>query len=422
MITFVKNILAILAKLTLVRFQPKVVAITGSVGKTSTRAAVENVLKSTYTVRGPTSNYNNEIGVPLTILGFQSPGKNPLGWIWIFLVSLVKLIYTHYPKVLVLELGADRPGDIEYLVNLIGRIDVAVLTDIGLSHLEFFKGPENLAREKTTLIKKLSKDATAVLNLDNPKIFAAKSETKAQVLGYGFGSNAEVQASDFHVIQSDGHWGANFKVHHKGTVVPFFLPLALGAPAVYAALAACSVGLRFNVNLVKASEGLKKFAPPPGRLHWLSGIKHTSIIDDTYNSSPDSSMAALAALDKIGQKRKLLAFGSMAELGSQTASGHRQVAETIAKSGINLVFLVGEHARIIEEELSKHNFAGKVSWFATADEARIPIQDALEEGDTILVKGSQSARMEKIVKEIMAEPLRAPELLVRQSLDWLNKP
>ena len=416
------QILKLLAKMTLARYRPRVVAITGSVGKTSAKEAIACVMAPAFSIRASKDNHNNEIGVPLTIIGFESGNNNALAWAWILIKALAKLVYAQYPQVLVLELGADRPGDIAYLASLIGQIDVAVLTDIGISHLEFFANPQELAREKLSLIKKLETSSAAILNFDNLKIYESRTQTKAEIIGYGFSAEALIQASDFHLIKSYDQWGSNFKIHYKGTVVPFFLPEALGKPSVYSALAACAVGLKFNINLVQASEALKKYLPPAGRLRVFPGIKRTLIIDDTYNAAPDSTIAALEALSQLASGRKVAVLGGMAELGNKTESGHREVAARVVENKIDVVFLVGEHAKIIQDELQKRKFLGLTNWFANADLARLPVQDALQESDTILVKGSQSARMEKIVKEILAEPERAGELLVRQNEKWLANP
>jgi len=417
-----KKILAILAKLTLWRYKPQIVGITGSVGKTSTKEAVAQVLRTNFTVRATPGNYNNEIGVPLTIINEHSAGRNGLIWLWVILKAVIKLIAVNYPKILVLEIGTDRPGDIARLLDLIGTVNVGVLTDIGISHLEFFAHPQELAKEKLTLIKKLPRQSTAILNFDNPKVLEGKNFTKAEIIGYGFSEQSNIIISDFQIIDSAGTLGANFKIHHKGTVLPFFLPGVLGKPAAYAAAAAAAVGVKFNINLVAASEALKNYSSPPGRLRLIGGIKHTQIIDDTYNAAPDSTFAALETLVNIARGRKLAALGGMAELGSKTDSGHREVAGKIMESQVDQVFLVGENAKIIQDELNKRKFSGRVFWFSTSDEAGIPIQNALIEGDTVLIKGSQSARMEKIVKEIMAEPLLADTLLVRQSGSWNERP
>jgi UDP-N-acetylmuramoyl-tripeptide--D-alanyl-D-alanine ligase len=415
-----KNFLRILAKLTLARYKPRVVAITGSVGKTSTKEAAAAVLSSRYYVRASMGNYNNEIGVPLTIINEESGERNGLIWFWVFVKAILKLIYTRYPQVLVLELGTDRPGDIKYLTDLIGRIDVAILTDIGISHLEFFAHPQELAKEKLTLIKKLPEDAVAVLNFDNPKIVEGKNLTRAKILGFGVSQQANLMISDFQIIDSENVTGANFKIHFKGHVVPFFLPHALGTPMVYAATAAVATGIALNVNLATASEVLRKFNPPAGRLRLIDGIKHTRIIDDTYNAAPSSTIAALDALKSISSIRKLAALGDMAELGIKTESGHREVAAKIVENQLNTVFLVGPKSKFTQDELEKRKFSGRVFWFENSDQAKMPIQNALVEGDTILVKGSQSVRMEKIVLEIMAEPQHAPLMLVRQTEKWLS--
>ncbi len=418
MTDLLKNILRILAKLTLARYKPRVIAITGSVGKTSSKEAIATVLRSKFSVRASFENYNNEVGVPLTIIGEESGGRNVLLWAIIFIKAILKIILTDYPKILVLELGTDRPGDISYLVRLIGKINVAVLTDIGISHLEFFAHPESLAKEKLSLIKKLPKDSVALLNFDNAKIFEGRNATPARIVGYGFSHQANLLVSDMQIINSDGEVGTNFKVHHRGNVVPFFLPNGLGTPGVYAALAAAGVGLEFDINLVSASESLKKFSPPAGRLRLLDGIKHTKIIDDTYNAAPDSVTAALDALKSVAPGRKLAAIGDMAELGVKSDWGHKEIGAKIVEAGVNLVFLVGPKTKITAKELEKRAFGGRIIMFENSDMARLPIQNSLIEGDTILVKGSQSMRMEKIVKEIMADPMNAEKLLVRQDEKW----
>jgi len=413
--------LAFLAKLFLWRFHPKIVAITGSVGKTSTKEACLSVLQTKFRVRQSQGNYNNELGMPLTIIGAESAGRNLLVWTGILIKGFIKLFYqSDYPQVLVLELGVDHPGNMEYLTRILGRIDVAVITDIGISHLEFFPDQSALAREKLNLIRRLPSDSSAILNFDSPKVYEGRNQTKAKVFGYGFGDETEIRATDFHLIESEGCQGANFKAHYKGNVMPFFLPNSLGQPGVYAALAALGVGLHFGINLVEASEALKSYKPPLGRQRFIAGVNNTSIIDDTYNAAPASTIMAIDTLNNIAKARKVIAIGSMAELGAQSDAGHKAVAAKIVESAISLVFLVGEEAKTIREELLRRKFNGRVEWFPNSDLAKTRVKKNILTGDAILVKGSQSARMEKIVKEIMAEPSRASELLVRQSPKWLS--
>jgi UDP-N-acetylmuramyl pentapeptide synthase len=414
-------ILKILARLTLMRYHPRIIGVTGSVGKTSTRRAIACVLQKDFSVRESLENYNNELGVPLSILGERSGNKNLFDWLLIFIKSLVRLIYTEYPEILILEIATDRPGDIKYLMNLVGRLEMAVITNVGITHLEFFASPQALMREKLTILNGVGEDGKVIANNDDSGLMENIDRTKYRVVSFGFDEKSLVKASEFQVIEKDGAWGVNFKVHYQGTVVPFFIPNTLGRPVIYSALVACAVGLNMSLNLADMSATMQKFIPPPGRLRFLPGIKHTQIIDDSYNSAPDSAVAALEALGLIARKRKIVVFAGMAELGKEEETGHKQVAQKIIESKVDAVFLIGNLARMIEKELKRKKFLGLVYWYATSDDACLPVQNEIKEGDTVLVKGSQSERMEKVVKEIMNEPLKAKRLLVRQNPEWLTR-
>lgn len=419
--TLFAKILAILTRLILWKFKPVIIGVTGSVGKTSTKDAIATVLKQRFSIRAASGNYNNEFGLPFTVLGQKFPGKNPFGWIWLMIKSLLMLLGGRYPQVLVLEMGADKPGDIAYLLRLTGPLDYAVVTDIGTSHMMNYPNREALAKEKLSLAKGVKPHGSAVLNLDNDVIAAfVKNKKPDNVITYGLDQESDVAASELHIYNKDNVFGMNFKIRHKGTVVPVLLPDALGRSNVYAGLAAASVGLGMGLNLVEVSEALGFFRPPAGRLRLIDGIKHTRIIDDTYNAAPSSTNLALEVLSQVAAGRKVAVLGGMAELGTQNEAGHRAVAEKIQEVAVEAVFLVGENAKIIKDELERRHFSGTVKWFENSDNARIPVQNDLREGDTILVKGSQSARMEKVVKEIMADPMLAEKLLVRQSEYWLT--
>jgi UDP-N-acetylmuramoyl-tripeptide--D-alanyl-D-alanine ligase len=415
------KILAFLAKLTLMKFKPVIIGITGSVGKTSTKMAIATVLSSKFTVRKSEKSYNNEFGLSFTILGQDFAGRNPLTWIWVFIKSIRNLLGQNYPHILVLEMGADKPGDIEKLLEITGKIDYAVITDIGISHMMNYPSKEALAREKLSLAKGLKQNGVLIANLDNDSIAKYVAEKKPDnLISYGLDQEADMAASEIQILNKDENFGLAFKIKHKGTVVPIFIPEALGRSNVYAAMAAASVAVGLGMNLVDISQALGTYQPPAGRLRLIKGVKNSQIIDDTYNAAPSSTSLALEVLSQIATGRKVVAIGGMAELGSQTDSGHREVAAKIQEVGVGAVFLVGENAKIIKDELEKRQFSGIVKWFESSDNARIPVQNELQEADTILIKGSQSARMEKIVKEIMLEPLQAEKILVRQSAYWLK--
>lgn len=416
----IAKILGFLTRAVLMQFKPVIVGVTGSVGKTSTKEAIVAVVQERFSVRSSVGNYNNEFGLPLAVLGEASPGKNIFGWLSVFFRALLTLLKNNYPQVLVLEMGADKPGDITYLLRLTGPLDYAVITDIGISHLLNYSSKEALAKEKLTLARGVKDHGTIVLNIDNEILAKFASEKKNEnIVTYGSGESVQVGAVETKLIQQGKQWGLNFKIKYQGATVPVVIPNALGRANVYAGLAAACVGLKMGMNLVEVSQGLGKYSPPAGRLRFMEGIKHTWIIDDTYNAAPASVNLALDVLKEVaGSSRKVAVLGGMAELGNQTESGHKEVAIKIQEVGVEMVFLVGDNAKIIRDELERRQFKGIVKWFDAADNARIPVQNEIREGDMILIKGSQSSRMEKVVKEIMADPQSADKVLVRQSEYW----
>ncbi|MFH1207360.1 MAG: UDP-N-acetylmuramoyl-tripeptide--D-alanyl-D-alanine ligase [Patescibacteria group bacterium] len=434
MINLIKKILEwklrILARWILIRYQPQIVGITGSVGKTSTKEAIATVLSSKFRVRKNIKNYNNEIGVPLSIIGAQSGHKNPFAWLRVFCQAICLLIWKSgsYPKILVLEMGADKPGDIKYLTQL-APCRIGVITALGPVHLELFGTMEKLVREKHQIVMHLKKDDTAVLNADDQLVMSAREKIRARVMTFGFSETADIRAAEVDVSAgpSADPWvdvqikGLSFKIMYQGSIVPVFLPSVLGEHQVYIALAAAAAGLSFGMNLADVSAALKNYASPPGRMRLLAGIKHTSIIDDSYNSSPMAVKAALKVLDKLKVSgRKFVVLGDMLELGQYTEAGHQEVGEAVAPVADVLV-TVGNRARIIASTARTAGLPEEgVFEFGNVIEAGKFIQERIKTGDIILVKGSQGARTEKIVKELMAEPQKASELLVRQGPEWGN--
>jgi UDP-N-acetylmuramoyl-tripeptide--D-alanyl-D-alanine ligase len=416
-------ILKILAKATLWRYRPTVVGLTGSVGKTSSKEAIFAVLKNKFNVRRNQKNYNNELGVPLTILGQETGGQSFFHWLKVIIAGSLGIVYTrNYPEILVLEMGADKIGDIAYLVSFV-RCHIGVVTAIGAIpvHVEFFQGAEQVAQEKANLIKSLDKDGWAVLNFDDERVRAMVTKTKAKVFGYGFHPDADLQTSQLEAHLDDLSQAAmNFKVDYRGSNVPLRLPGLSGVHQICPVLTAIAVGLIFKMNLVEISQALKNYQLPAGRLRLLKGIKNSWIIDDTYNASPVATLAALEVLAKT-KGRKIAVLGDMLELGSFSEEAHRQVGAKVAL-GADLLLTVGERSLFIVEQARKGGLAeDKIFHFANSEEAARVLQNLIQAGDIILIKGSQSIRMEKITKEVMAEPERAGELLVRQEKAWLKK-
>lgn len=424
------TLLRFFARKTIKKYQPQVIGITGSVGKTSAKEAVALILSTKFNIRKTTKNYNNEIGVPLAILGITTPPNHSFWqWVKVFFRALHLCIFKdkQYPEILVLEMGADKPGDIQYLVN-IAPCKVGVLTFIAHAHTEFFGSLKKIVQEKKNIISHLPPKGYAVLNFDNDLVMQTKGATQAQVITYGFKEGADFRASDVHSVYDHASgWpmGTNFKVSSNGNVVPIFLPAIAAEHLIPAALAGLAVGSIFGINLVESGIALKNLKPLAGHMRLVPGIKRTMIIDDTYNSSPEAVKSALLTLAhfELREKRERYAvLGDMLELGAETVDAHREIGFKVAELGIDYLVVVGEASKHTAEAAREAGIEEhRVASFAESAAAGKFLQDKLEEGDVLLVKGSQSMRMEKIVKELMANPLQAKELLVRQSEEWQDK-
>jgi len=202
--------------------------------------------------------------------------------------------------------------------------------------------------------------------------------------------------------------------------VPVVLNGVLGPSHVFAAGAAMAVAGLFNINLIEASQALADYRGPKSRMRILKGIKNTVIIDDTYNSSPAAAHLAVETLIALPAKRKIFITGDMLELGDYTIKAHQGLGN-LAGGRVDILVCVGSRSKFVADAASNQMLKSNIYLFETSDLAKKKVQELLEEGDTVLIKGSQSMYMEKIVEEIMAEPERKNELLARQGRKWLEK-
>ena len=378
-------------------------------------------------MRRSEKNYNTEIGVPLTILGTRHYGKNVFGWAIAFVRVLFRIAFrgAAYPEILVLEMGADRPGDIGYLVSLAPPA-IGVVTAVGEapSHVEFFSGTDALALEKAKLIEAVPANGYVILNADDPRVSAMARSAGGRVLTYGFGSAAGVRIGGYGLrisARPDGTRSADgirFTLTHHGASAAVALKNTFGRPQAYAAAAAACVGLALGQPLSEIAQALGRYESPPGRLKLLAGNKRAQILDDTYNASPSAVLAALEVLREFPASRRIAVLGDMLELGAHTEEAHRAAGEAAA-GVVNVFIAVGERMKFALQALPAREDL-VVLWCAESREAGQKLDQLLRPGDAVLVKGSQAMRMERAVEEIMAEPARARELLVRQTGDWLR--
>ncbi|OHA20110.1 MAG: hypothetical protein A2836_01470 [Candidatus Taylorbacteria bacterium RIFCSPHIGHO2_01_FULL_45_63] len=429
---FKKTIAAILeleAKLLLWKYHPRIVAVTGSVGKTSTKDALHTIFSAFFFVRKSQKSFNSELGVPLTILGFGNGWNNPLLWAGTILRGLIMFILPHeYPKWLILEVGADRPGDIKRISKWLFS-DVVVITRLSKVpvHVEFFASPEKVVEEKASLIKTLREGGTLVLNADDDDVNSLQSLYRGGSITFGFAKESAFRASHYKILyapekEGGSPLGITFKVEHENNCFPVSVKGVIGKQHVYPALAALTAGFSRGLNMIKMIEAYETHAPASGRMRLIMGIKNTTIIDDTYNASPVALFEALESLQEIkSHGRKIAVLGDMLELGKYSIPEHKEAGNKAAGVA-NFLVTVGIRARDIAEGALQNGMdEEKIIQFEYSKDAGVYLQNILQVGDTVLVKGSQGMRMERVVEEIMANPDQASELLVRQEREWKRR-
>jgi UDP-N-acetylmuramyl pentapeptide synthase len=413
------------SKLVLSRYRPQIVAITGSVGKTSTKDAIYSVLSAEFFVRKSDKSFNSEIGVPLTILGLQNAWYSPLKWLQNLIEGLGRAVLYHsYPEWLVLEVGADRPGDIRSVAHWL-KPSVVVMTHIPAVpvHVEFFPTPEALAREKRYLSEALKPEGVLVLNADDERVLGIPHPGKGKVLRYGFAKTSDVRATHERVTYKGGKpTGISFKITCAHETFPVLIVGALGIQHIYPILAAFAVGHALKLAAPVILEAIAEHVPPPGRMRLLPGIRDSLIIDDSYNASPVAVKEALSTLASLKVSgRKIAVLGDMLELGSYSIEAHKDMGLQAAQS-VQKLLTVGIRSHEIAQAAKGAGMAQEdIEECSTSQEAGKVLEGMLASGDVVLIKGSQSMRMEWAVEEVMAHPEDKETVLVRQDRAWRIK-
>ena len=350
----------------------KVIAITGSNGKTSTRAITSSVLKQRFVTHSTSGNFNNEIGLPLTLL---------------------KLSYKH--EWAVVELGMNAPGEIERL-GKICQPDIGIITNVGTAHLEGLGTIENIARAKAEILSTININGTAIVNTSIPLLSELTKNIKADIIIFGDSNEAQIKASSI-TLNGDS---VSFRLEMKGSSTPITMKTA-GVFMVSNALAAATAGMVTGLSMDEIKKGLEDFTPVKGRINIIKTSKGINLIDDTYNANPESMMAAITTLKKLaGKNRSFFIAGDMLELGESTVMLHEKIGSFSAETGIGELYVTGENAKHVSNGALNYGMRSAYIFMGTKKEIINNLSQKLSKGDWILIKGSRSMAMEEIVKEL----------------------
>lgn len=365
------------------KFQPRVIGITGSVGKSTTKELIWAVLSTRFNTLKSEGNYNNEIGLPLTLLKLDAT----------------------YERV-VLEMGMYALGEIKLLCQ-IARPQVGVITNVEPVHLERLGSIDRIAQAKAELAQALPPQSTdadeapggvAILNYDDPRVRAMATQTQARVVTYGLSPEADLWASD---VTSAGLEGIRFVFHYQGETIHARVPL-LGRHSAHTALRAALVGLVEGLaweEIIAGLQGLPSSAQL--RLVAVVGPNSSTLLDDSYNASPASTIAALNLLDDLTATKKIAVLGDMMELGSYEEEGHRKVGCRAAAS-LDLLIVIGQRARLIAAEAERCGLDTTAIIRLENNRTAIDyLKNTLAPGNIVLIKGSNSQKMGEIVAALM---------------------
>ncbi|MBM62879.1 MAG: hypothetical protein CL484_08025 [Acidobacteria bacterium] len=356
----------------------RVVAITGSIGKTTTKELTAGLLEARYRVCRSRGNLNNAIGLPLSLLELRTR-----------------------PEVAVVELGMNRSGEISRLVE-ISEPDVRVWTNVAEVHSEFFSSIESIADAKSEILEGASVDTTVVVNAEDRRIMTRLTDFPGQIETFGFGSEASVAAAE---VEDRGLEGTRALIRTPVGSTMVSTPL-LGRSNLSNVLAAMTVAVKFEVPLEAAAERVSKLqaAPHRGQVHHLQ--RGIVLVDDSYNSNPLAVEAALVPLRRdLRRGRRVAVLGQMLELGKRSTALHRRVGFAAAEAGLGLLITVGEApARAVGTAAVEAGLAAdRVLHCDNSEGAANRLVGMLEDGDMVLVKGSRGVRVELVVERLLAE-------------------
>lgn len=350
------------------KFNIPIVAVTGSVGKTTTKDMIASVLATKYKVLKTEGNFNSEIGAPMTVLRLNNEHE-----------------------IAVVEMGMDHLGQIANISRIV-KPDTAVITNIGVAHIEYLKTRENILKAKCEVFENMKQEGTAILNADDDML--VKIDNSFKKIWYGKGKNADIRVEDVVVDYTEGVVKATLCLKNdKYTLV---IP-GLSEHLVYSAMSAIAVGITYGLTINQALEGIKNYTHTKMRMDVYKLQDNILVIDDTYNANPDSMKSLINTVKKADKENKILILGDMFELGEKSKELHTQVLEYAIENGIDKIFVTGENMKEAARVLQNSS----VMCFENKEELINSLQDIVVSNSIIAVKASRGMKFENITEKIL---------------------
>ena len=347
-----------------------VIAVTGSVGKTSTKDIIYEVVKTKYKTLKTEGNQNNHIGLPLTILKLTDE------------------------EALVVEMGMNHLGEISVLANIV-KPTIAVITNIGTAHIGLLGSRENILKAKLEITEPLSKDNTLIINNDNDLLHkeSSKLKDKYNLITIGIDNDSNYKATNI----KDNIFSSNFNINKDN------ITINVGSTAfIYNSLVAYAIGKELNIESSKIIKAISNFKLSPHRLERKITKNNITLIDDTYNANQDSMINSLSILSKVKDKRKIAILGDILELGNYSEQIHRNIGKNITKDTLDILITIGNYSKYIKEEALNNNFPiDNIYSYDNYEESLEELPSILKPNDIVLLKASHGIKLDKIVDYLL---------------------
>ncbi|WP_317853765.1 UDP-N-acetylmuramoyl-tripeptide--D-alanyl-D-alanine ligase [Chakrabartyella piscis] len=366
----VRKAMLALAKYYRDQFQIPFVGITGSVGKTTTKDMVSSVLAQKYNVLATAGNYNNDLGVPLTL--FRLEEEHELA---------------------IIEMGMNHFGEIHALAEVV-QPDIGLISNVGVAHIEFLGSREGIMEAKCEMFDHMTEDGVAILNVDNDMLATLDGKLPQKIRWFGVDDHKDIYADDLEIV---GMEATKCKIHTEKGTVEVMVPMP-GVHMVSNALSATAVALELGLSLEEIKKGIETFVPTKNRMNVIHLESGLTILNDVYNANPVSVKASLDIL-QTAEHRKIAILGFMGELGEYAPEMHKDVGAYAAKVGIDVLFFIGNHGECVKEGALEGGLSN-VYLYANQEEFWKEGIEQIEDTDTILVKGSRSMALEKTVDKL----------------------